>query len=286
MGSKRTNAGFSDNSFRKHRKLEQVEKAQLYAYRYHHPNAPVLFIDTNAGDGNGISKPQLNFWEEEVSRSSALSLAALAQKVGAKLILCEKEDDRIICLARRIKATSLSVVIVDSREHLMLITADPSQAVILNNHALLLDFDRSYFRQFAYVLWVCDPCGYSPQKGHPIEVLRQIAPHLNSTDFIFTFNRGAWVRMQRMEDQGAEDESPAVAGVRGAKPRYRWMDDLPQWAQRLNRQCAARTRKTTPQSPGYRFQLIVVADHFASCITNNPHEWEIYRGKANGIQCA
>jgi hypothetical protein len=242
-------SGFNTSqSFWKHRVLKRVVRGQVFAYRCHHPKARIAFIDLHAGDGLGVALPQLNFLEERTSRSSSRILADLYREIGAAgLFLCEKDSERCSVLFEEI------VPIVPA-------------VTILDNNRRLLDVD---FRHYDWALIISDPCGY---KDHPIEVLQYIASQV-ICDVILTLNTGALQRLHGMKDDPVPGELKRVSAVRLAKQQYLWMEKLPEWPKTLRREQAARLINIVPQSPNYRFQIVVVADHFASCID---HKWEVY----------
>jgi hypothetical protein len=259
----RSRAGYSDRSYLKHQELKYLLRAQANAYWVHHREARILLIDTNAGDGRGVRKAQMSIrfdgdeGEGEFSEPTALVQARLHGEIGAAgLMACEKNPERRLSLRREI----LSLV--------------PS-AIILDDNQRLLNVD---FNPYDYALVVCDPCGYSERELH-WEVLQHIAsrPRLRS-DFIFTHNRSAWGRLMGMSDESKPFEPQAVRAVRQSKAKYVWQMDLEQWAARLNRNGAARTRIAIRQSGNYSPQFIVVANHFGDCISRNRQRWEIYNG--------
>jgi hypothetical protein len=242
----------------KHWEMKRAAWAQTFAYRVSHPDVPILLFDTHAGNGCGVPKPQrgLGFNGEngldEISESSALMMGRLSNKVApCKLFLCEIVQDRRDSLRQKIRQVQPAAVVLSD-----------------NNHLLDVRLDR-----FGFGLGIVDPCGLH----HPIEVLQHVASRMPS-DFILTFNRGAWGRVNGLGNGSDPSELPRVIGARHSKQGYEWMEqDWTRWAALLNRKCVARTRNVKPQSANFRYRLIVVADYFADCIKNNPDEWEIYR---------
>ena len=249
----RAKAGFSDKSFHKHRVLERIATAQANAFRIHHQQARILLIDTHAGDAQGIGEPQLNFFENEISRPSPLALADIFCSIGAAdLMVCERRAERRESLRKNVSLIVPSVQIFD-------------------NNQRLLDVN---LKLYDWALILCDPCGYSSRgEGFPMAVLHHIMSRIPS-DLIATFNQGSVDRIKAVADEPMESDTPQVSGMRKAKQNYMWIEDLSQWAARLNRRCAARS-KVVRQSRGFRFRLIVVADYFSSHI--NQRDWEIYR---------
>lgn len=247
----RAKAGFSPYSFVKHDCVEDLVEAQKCAFRIKDDDTTITFIDTNAGDGLGIRKPQQRFVfdstqdiDGEFSEPTALMLAHLANKSGpARFIACEKDEARRESLRREI------IPIVPS-------------AIILEDNRLLLDmrFDKSH------AIVVTDPCGFVDL---PIPVLQHIGKCTRSADFILTINLAAYYR-------------PKGLGDRFQKKNLWIEEDWTRFAMLFNRKCVARTKHVIQQSNGFRFRLMVVANYFADRINNHPDKWEIYRGGNSG----
>jgi hypothetical protein len=255
MNNDRAGAGFSPNSYRKHRRMELLIASQAHAYRVTHPRARILLIDTNAGDGHGVREPQMNFFEDEVSQPSPLVLADLYGQIGAAgLIVCEQNRKRRESLEIELKR-------------------QVPQAVVLADNRDLIGMT---FEAFDWALVVSDPCGYSQRngKGHPLEVLQYIMGRVSS-DAILTFNRGALARHLAVGDEPGPYDNERITAVRKTRHEYEWMDELSAWASRLGRRRAARSRVVS-QSSNYKFQLIVVANYLADRIQRNRRDWEIY----------
>ena len=224
----REGAGRSDKSYIKQGLIRRAVYAQAFAYRHTHQGASMVFIDGNAGDGEGVPLPQLDLFGDDLSRPTPLILTDLASKVGASVLLCEK----------------------DRAKHAQLKTRFP-QAQIIGNNAEAPSYVPA---DCTYVLWLSDPCG---QSGHGPDAMREIAARSRQSDFVIVQNLTAHRRYAGTKDHPLWEV---------ARTRYLPMNDPSYWASLLNKRGVA-IGDTIKQSAGFHFRLWVVANYLADHIS-------------------
>jgi hypothetical protein len=242
---KRDKAGSSDKSWKKHELLERVAWAQLYAYHVTHPRERHLIIDMHAGNGEGVSLPQLDMFCNRPSTTTVQIAMKLRMAIGnCDVILCEKDKQRRQRLV----------------EHF-------SSARILPDHAEIPSIIQPYHH---WALIFNDPNGYGE---HGIDTMQKIAAILK-VDWLIVFNQGAFDRLYGMEEIPHRPDPPHVARVRAAKTKYAWMREHLAWADRLNARHMAQYPRINA-SDGFRYRLFVLS-HTLSDVVHRP-PWEILR---------
>lgn len=238
----RDNAGFSPNSWKKHRLMRCAAQGQAYAYRHTHPTTRCLIVDMHAGSGEGIEMPQLDFFETKRSFASATLAVQLASALGnSEVILCELLRRERQLLAQRFPGVT---ILPDHTEVPNLIRPTHQWALVLN-----------------------DPCGYA---SHGITTMETIAS-LVKTDWIVAFNEGGLYRLLSMEPHVEGTENPFVASVRQARTKYAWMAEPRAWAQRLGARHMAQSR-LIPGSAAFRYRMLVLSHTLSQ--TLRPPTWE------------
>jgi hypothetical protein len=95
-------AGKTEFSWIKHRAIDKFGSGQVASFRLAYPQAPMLLIDGNAGDGKGVEIPSDLFntdrIKRKVSRSTPELLSDLASDHHTQLCLCEKNKDKRLIL--------------------------------------------------------------------------------------------------------------------------------------------------------------------------------------------
>jgi hypothetical protein len=248
--------GKSDRSWIKHGMAERVVGGQVAAFRSRFPDARIILIDGNAGDGFGVELDQRDLFGVHSSKPTPRILAELAVRYGCTLCLCE---------FKRKKRQLLEMQFPEAR-----IVATQCEAASL---AIRGGYD--------YALWLSDPCGYA---GHGVEHMRRITmiastkvSRIMRSDFVIVFNEHA------------------VNRVVGASHSIYWqphqkytpMLDPAWWLAQLSKRFLART-PIIHQSTNFNFRLMVVSD-FLSDGVKRLHHVEIFPrtetahgGTANG----
>lgn len=229
---RREGAGWSEHSWIKHDMAAKPVLGQAAAFRARFPDARILLIDANAGDGVGVEKRRPDLFDPTVvSRPSSQLMCELAERIGnATVVLCERDHNKRVALWHRYGA--IATIVADHRE---------IPCVVRPEHR--------------YALWLSDPNGPS---GHGIPHMRAVADRV-LCDFVVIFNEGAVNRMRGT--QGDKWET--------SRARYGHMKDPQWWLEALNKQAMSRTRKI-PQSQGFHFRVLVIANWFADAARRHP----------------
>jgi hypothetical protein len=240
------NHGKTRASFRKHETLLQVIRAQCHAQTARKTPGPMLLVDMNAGDGNGVPVPQLDlFLGERSSRSSPEILYTVAQEFSqTSLVLCESNGPR-----RR-----------------QLEEGFPS-AKILRDNALAPTIITQYYN---YALIVSDPKG----QGHNVEAMVAITAQVPRSDFVLTINTVAFARPLGLHPP--EPTSHRIVHDAWKSRKNAWMLDPKAWRERLGKRQVAWTRNVIPASAGFRYRIFVVAHALSDVIRRRPDTWEIF----------
>jgi hypothetical protein len=222
--------GKSDHSWIKHGMAQRVAGAQVGAFRFRFPDAKIILIDGNAGDGFGVPLDQFDlFLGFTASKPTPRMLADLAEQHGCTLCLCE---------LKRKKREMLRDQFPD--------------AVIVGTHEEAAALATS--GDYDYVLWLSDPCGYA---GHGVEHMRAVAtvnstkklPRILRSDFAIIFNELAIRRVAGAKH--APDWQP--------HQKYTPMIEPAWWLQQLPKRYLART-PVIKQSSGFHFRMMVATD--------------------------
>jgi hypothetical protein len=221
--------GKSDHSWIKHGMAAKAAGAQVGAYRYRFPDANMILIDGNAGDGSGVETPQFDLFDDpQQSKPTPYMLAELAAEHGCALCLCERERKKRWLLQEQFPAAT--------------IVASQFEAAKLATQS---DYD--------YALWVSDPNGYS---GHGVEHMRRLTmptpgrvQRIMRSDFVIIFNLHAINRVV-----GARDKPNWQT-----HQKYVPMINPAWWLQQLPKRYLART-PLIKQSSNFHFRLLVATD--------------------------
>jgi hypothetical protein len=243
--------GKSDHSWIKHGMAKKVVGAQVGAFRYRFPDANMILIDGNAGDGYGVELQQFDLFDGVTnSKPTPHILADLAREYGCTLCLCE---------AKRKKRELLSEQFPNA-----LIVATHREAAAL---AISGGHD--------YVLWLSDPCGYA---GHGVEHMRRLTMPMQGkvqrimrSDFVIIFNELAVNRVVGARD--APEWQPHQKYVPMLQPTW--------WLQQLPKRYLART-PVIKQSSGFHFRLMVVTDFLTDGVKRLRHVEIIPRQQGGG----
>jgi hypothetical protein len=240
---KRDNAGFSDASWKKHRLLLRIARAQAHAYHVTHPLDRCVIIDMHAGTGDGVPLPQMDFFYTTPSSTTAETSVKVAEELrNCDVILCEKRRNRRQRLAARFPTVP-----------------------IIRDHADVVDLIQPWHR---WALVLNDPNGYG---DHGITTMEKIAAKLK-TDWVIVFNEGALRRILGMDVDPLLPDPPHVARVRRARGQYTWMAEPRIWAQRLGARHMAQS-KLIKASGSFRYRILVLS-HTLSDAIRAPF-WEI-----------
>ena len=234
MRKDRANAGRSEHSWIKHDLFRKPVRAQSFAYRVRFPDARMLLVDANSGDGEGVARTDDLF--RHPSEASAEMLNKIAAAAGADLCLCEKVKSRRLKLMERFG----------------------SSAVVLAKHeevpALVLA------GKYNYVLWLSDPCGYA---GHGLEPMKQTARLCPRSDFVIALNIGAIDRLN-----GVNPDDPWWGGT-----RQKWIPTeiaKPVWWRDLLGKKQVSSSDVIEQSRGFKFKILVVSNFLAQASRKRP----------------
>ena len=212
--------GKSDRSWIKHDLFIKAVGAQVAAFRWRFPDAKMLLIDGNAGDGDGVPMRQLDWINDAQSRPTPQLLADLARKHNATLCLCERNRAKRKLLAVRFPGVN-----------------------IVSSHA---EAAKVALDGFNYVLWLSDPCGPA---GHGVEHMRKVAMQVLRSDFVIALNEHTLERFV-----GAAHSpfwKPHQKYVPMADPTW-WLGELP-------KRFLART-PIIKQSSNFRYRILVISD--------------------------
>ena len=238
----RENAGYSQESHKKHRLVWRAAFGQAHAYRRAHPTGRLMIIDMHAGDGEGVPVPQLDLFGDAPTYPTPLLATRLAQSLGqADVLLCEKAAGKRQALA----------------------SAFP-QATILKNHEGILSALRPDHR---WALVLNDPCGYA---DHGIETLQQLHTRMR-LDTVLVFNEGALRQLMGMKDVPTTPDSPFVARVRASRSQYGWMAEPGKWAHMLGARHMART-VLIKASARFHYRVLVLSHTLSQAL--RPPTWE------------
>jgi len=241
----RENAGKSDTSWIKHKLIQQAANGQINAYRVRHSTARIAIIDANAGDGEGVPRPQCDLFEDgpSISIPTPALAASLAVEHGGDVYLCEKDADKRRDLRSRF----------------------PS-AVILDDHADV----PARLAGYEYVVVISDPCGPS---GHGIDHLQSIARHIKYADFVVVFNEG-WLRGRLAGVKPAshpDEDTPSRRAWQTTQRIYTPMIDPCWWMTTLGRRHIARTCLVRA-SANFQYRVLVVANYLSHAVQRRPFE--------------
>jgi hypothetical protein len=221
----REGAGKSDHSWIKHDLAAKAVGAQIGAFRRLFPQARIILIDGNAGDGDGVELKQFDlFAGVQKSRSTAQLLCDLADEHGATLCLCERD---------RAKRHRLALLF--------------PAATIVANHAEAASLALTGFN---YALWLSDPCGYA---GHGVQHMRKVATQILRSDYIIIMNELALKRV--VGAKGSAYWQPHQKYTPMLTPAW-WLGQLP-------KRFLART-PVINQSSGFHFRLMVVSNYITN----------------------
>ncbi len=228
----REGAGKSDRSHIKHDLIRRAVGGQIGAYRLK-KTGRVAIIDGNAGDGLGVNRPQLDFFSDNMSMTTADVATQVAAKVGnAVVILCESDKLRRDAIALRFP-----------------------DAIILRDNA---HAPGSIPSDCEYAVWISDPCGPA---GHGVDAMQEVARSIRS-DFVVAMNEGAIVRIA-----GTESDL-----WKTARDRYAPMIESPTWwADELGRRRMSRT-PIINGAANFKYRVLVVADYLADSALRRPFE--------------
>jgi hypothetical protein len=221
--------GKSDHSWIKHGMAERVVGAQVGAYRYRFPDAKMLLIDGNAGDGFGVELQQFDLFDGvRKSKATPHILAELADAHSCTLCLCEAK-----------------------REKRRLLRGQFPEALIVASQCEAATF--AVRGGYDYAMWLSDPCGYA---GHGVEHMRRLTVPMSNnvqrimrSDFVIIFNEHAVNRVVNVR------HSPYWQ----THQKYAPMLQPAWWLQQLSKRYLART-PVIKQSNNFNFRLLVISD--------------------------
>lgn len=233
----REDAGKSPLSWKKHDLIKKAVSAQFHAFRVKHPQARCLFVDMNAGDGEGveIAQKQLAFSFIEIPQS--VTTAELAVRNADDLVdvvLCEKNKKKF--------------------EHLQARFGHVPGVTIIRDHADVLSLIAGY----DYVIVLSDPCGPA---GHGEETLAAISRSVPKADFIIALNVSAVKRINGTYQTEAEVGRAGKSNATSRK-RHGWKNDPIAWRNRLGRREVAVSRGEPVRiSRAFWLRVLVVTDY-------------------------
>jgi hypothetical protein len=237
---KRENAGKSEASWQKHNIFEKAASGQINAWHVSHPDGKIAIVDANAGDGEAVSRPQGDLFDDNLSLPTPALAVSLAAKRHADVFLCEKHDAKRRLLKARF----------------------PS-ATILADHALV----PARLNGYRYALIISDPNGPGDQG---IEYLQAIARQMHQADFIISFCEGFLHRVNGVAPPiGDASDTPQRRAWEVSRQRY-----LPRlvpqwWTTTLSRRHLARTM-LIKASPGYHYRVLVIANYLSHAVQRHP----------------
>jgi hypothetical protein len=217
----REGAGKSDHSWIKHSYCGKAAGAQVAAFHRIFPDARMILIDGNAGDGVGVTVNQGDLFDgPRYSKPTPRMLSDLGMQHGATVCLCERDP---------VKRRSLRVFFPN--------------AIVVASHRQAADIA---LRGFNYAFWLSDPNGCA---GHGIDQMRRVAMGILRSDFVVVSNECALNRFVGVA------HSPYWAKHQVYVPMLQpaW------WLQKLPKRFLART-ELVKQSPGFHFRLLVISD--------------------------
>jgi hypothetical protein len=217
----REGAGRSERSWIKHAFAGKAAAAQVAAFRRLFPNARMILIDGNAGDGGGVELAQKDlFIGAQLSKPTPHMLADLAARYGATLCLCECDANK----RRTLRALFPSAIIFASHRQ----AADAA-----------LD-------GFNYALWLSDPCG---PKGQGVGQMRRVAMQILRSDFVVVSNEIALTRFIGVAQYPQFYKHQVYVPM--LEPAW--------WLQQLPKRYLARA-PLIKQSNAFHFRLLVISD--------------------------
>jgi hypothetical protein len=218
----REGAGKSDRSWIKHSFCEKAAGAQVAAFHRLFPDARMILIDGNAGDGIGVKMQQDDLFDgPRHSKPTPKMLSDLGVQHDAKVCLCERDS---------VKRRALRACFPN--------------AIVVANHREAADIALGGFN---YAFWLSDPNGCA---GHGVDQMRRVAMQILRSDFVVVSNELALSRFIGVA------HSPYWVKHQAYVPMLQpsW------WLQQLPKRFLART-ELVKQSPGFHFRLLVISDY-------------------------
>jgi len=212
--------GIGEYSGRKHALINQLVSMQVArALTFLPPGSRVLVVDMHAGDSAGAKAIQPDLFAGDESRATPWVAIDAAERMRRNGMLCD-----LLLFERSHKArTELTTRLagLDLR--------------ISGNHERLLKANG--LDQYAFAIVLNDPNG--PGR-HGDRVLAYLAKAIRRCDFIIVVNEGSLQRLAGVSDEQAAGSF--AANVAAARDGHLWRLDAAEWAWRLERRFALRSR--------------------------------------------
>lgn len=179
-----------------------------------------LIVDMHAHDGSGVSLPQTDLFDHNMSESTAAMAERVGRECGCHVVLCESITERRNLLRQRF----------GELDHVTILRS-------YNDVPKRIDV-----ASYPWAMVLNDPNG---QSKHGEDVLVHIARHRPKSDFIICVNEGALRRHVAVGRDGNDCDKPnarLIAGCRASGDAYAWMLDRDRWRRLLGRRYGASAR--------------------------------------------